>query len=58
MFVGDDWHHAIANIGLTAASLAMSQAVTANSKPGTAIGDRFLAEYPAKGHTARSKPDE
>jgi hypothetical protein len=56
MFVGDDWLHGVVNVGLTASTIAFSQALVVNSKPGTPIGDRFIAEYPVKGHTVRSMP--
>jgi hypothetical protein len=58
MLVGDDWFHAVVNIGFSAGTAAFSQSAHTNTKQGTLEYNRLLAEYPVKGHTARSMPDE
>jgi hypothetical protein len=57
MYVGDDWMHAVVNVGLTAGTTAFSQ-VSYHAKPVDQINeDLYYAEYPTPGHTSRSMPD-
>jgi hypothetical protein len=58
MFVEDDWYHGIVNVGLNSGTAVFSQGTYTNSAPGTPEGNRYIAEYPAAGHTVRSRPDE
>jgi hypothetical protein len=58
MFVGDDWHHAIVNAGLTTSTAVFAQ-VTYLGPPEALpqpVRERFDAEYHRGGHTARSAP--
>eukprot|EP00161_Ancyromonas_sigmoides_P005566 TRINITY_DN1607_c0_g1_i16.p1 TRINITY_DN1607_c0_g1~~TRINITY_DN1607_c0_g1_i16.p1 ORF type:complete len:626 (-),score=124.61 TRINITY_DN1607_c0_g1_i16:12-1889(-) len=57
MYVGDDWMHALVNVGLAAGTASFSQIAHTTEEAVSARPDAYFAEYPEPGHTVRSIPD-